>query len=456
MEVKAKNLNSANAKADATIDAAELKAKTENLAKKAAKNMRIDGFRQGKVPTKVIIDRYGKSIENDAKNELLADAVQQALKLLKKESKDMIGEPMVSKFNEKDGVIDAEIEISFRPDVKIDAIDDIMPKFSTPRVTKKEIDEKIDEFLKMIAPIEKIDKKSLEKGDFAKFDFEGFLDGVAFDGGKAENYVLEIGSNQFIPGFEDAMIGLKPGESKEISVTFPENYGAANLAGKPVTFKIKLHEIQAKKVAELNDETLKKLMPNDKEPSAEKLQNNVKEQIKNEKFVKVLNDELKPKFADAAVEKFNFDLPKNIVDQEIDMRFRNSWGEFSDDEKKKFQEDRAALDKQRETYRNEAERSVKLTFIIDEIAKIRKVTLSDQELVQAIYLEAYRSGMDPKKHLEYYKNQGMLPAVKMALIEEKLFNELFKLDDKEEKAEKSAKSDEKEPKKTTKSKKASE
>ena len=174
-------------------------------------------------------------------------------------------------------------------------------------------------------------------------------------------------------------------------------------------------------------------MPNEKEPSAEKLQANIKEQIKNEKFAKLVNEELKGKFADAAVDKFEFDLPKSIVDQEIDMRFRNNWGTFSEEERKKFSESKEAVDAEREKYRKDAERSVKLTFIIDELARIKNITVSDQELVQAIYFEAYRAGIDPKKHLEDYKNQGMLPAIKMALIEEKLFNDMFKLNDKEDK-----------------------
>ena len=203
MEVQAKSLDKANALADATISGAELNNRVENLAKKAAKNMKIDGFRQGKVPLKVIMDRHAKALEDDARNELLGEVVKESLKILKKELKDLIGEPMINKLDKDGNDIKTQIEISFRPEVKIDEIESIMPKFTAPKVTKKEVDDRINEFLKITAPIEKIEKDKLEKGDYAKFDFEGFVDGVAFEGGKAENYVLEIGSNQFIPGFED-------------------------------------------------------------------------------------------------------------------------------------------------------------------------------------------------------------------------------------------------------------
>ena len=229
------------------------------------------------------------------------------------------------------------------------------------------------------------------------------------------------------------MIGLKVGEEKDINVNFPDAYGAAHLAGKPAVFKVKLHEIHGKKVGKLDEETLKKLMPNEESVSVEKFEERLKEQLRADKMQKLINDELKSKFAEAAVAKFVFDLPKNIVEQEIDMQFRNAWGNFSEDEKKKFSTDKEEALKQRETYRNEAEKSVKLTFIIDELAKFKGITVSDAELVQAVYFEAYRYGIDPKKHLDDYKKQGILPAIKMAMIEEKLFNNLFKKDAKEDK-----------------------
>lgn len=438
MEINAQTLNSANAKAEVKIDAKELQSKVKSLASKAAKSMKIDGFRPGKVPVEVVIKRYGKDLEADAKNELFGAAVNDALKDLNKDASEVIGDPMVRNLEEKDGVIEASLEISFKPKLEIseEELNEIMPSFSTPRVTKKEIDEKIEELLKQIAPLEKIEKDALEKGDFAKFDFEGFLDGKAFDGGKANDFVLEIGSGQFIPGFEDGMIGLKPGEEKDITVTFPSEYGAKDLAGKETVFKVKLHEIQAKGKGELNEATLKQFMPNEENPDEEKLKEDIKKQIRDEKFYAKLGEELKPEFAKKALEKFKFDLPSNIVEQEINMRFRNDWGTFSAEEQDKFQNDEKAFEEKKESYKQDAEESVALTFVIDAVAKLKKIEVSDQELVQAIYFEAYRNGLNPKDHLEYYKNQGMLAPMKMALVEEKLFAELFNLDKKDAKEDK--------------------
>ena len=440
MQVNAKNVNKANAKVSATISADVLEAKVNQLAKEAAKTANIAGFRKGHVPASLMLQKYRKEIEGDAKNRVLGDIVGDGLKELGKSLNDTIGEPLVTKFDEKDGNIDVEITISFRPEVDVKGYESLLPAYEAPKVEQKEIDERIDNMLKIFGSLEKSSKKELGKGDFAKFDFEGFVDGKAFEGGKAENYILEIGSGQFIPGFEDGMIGLKVGEERDVKVTFPAEYGAAHLAGKDAVFKVKLHEIGEQKKAELNEETLKKIMPNEQNPSKEMLEASIKDQIRTSKFITLLNGEIKDKFAQALTKKFNFDLPENIVDQEMNVRFRNDWYSFSDDERKKYQEDKKALEAKLESYKEEASNSVKLTFIIDELAKVNKIEVSDQELIQTIYMEAYRSGRNPKEHMEYYKKGGMLPAVKMAIVEEKLFLHLFPLpeDEQIEKAKKAS------------------
>ncbi|EIZ7226339.1 trigger factor [Campylobacter upsaliensis] len=426
MEVKAKQLDSVNAAASVKIPSGSINTEVENLAKKASKTIKMDGFRPGKVPVSAVLKRYEKELRNDAEQNLFKNAVDSALKELKKDLKELVGEPYFEKFERENDAIIAELVLSFKPELKLDGYEKCIPEFSTPKVSKKEIDEKKNELLKRYATTEAIKtKRALKEGDYAKFDFEGFIDGKAFDGGKAENYVLEIGSKQFIPGFEEAMVGMKSGEEKDISVTFPKEYGAANLAGKDAIFKIKLHEIQELKFPELNEELLKKLLPNEEKASEELLDEKLKEQIKNEKLFKLINEELKAKFADSLIETFEFDLPKGILEQEIDMQFRQAFGAFSEEEKKEIQNDKDKYEAKRNSFKDEAKKSVKLTFIIDELAKLRKIEVSDQELVQAVYFEAYRYGFNPKEHLENYKKQGALPAVKMALIEDKLFNDIF-------------------------------
>lgn len=426
MEVKAKQLDSVNATASVKIPSGMIKSEVENLAKKASKSVKMDGFRQGKVPVNAVLKRYERELTQNAEQNLFKTAVNDALKELKKESKELVGEPYFEKFDRKDGEIIAELILSFKPEIKLDDYEKLIPKYEIPKVSKEEIDKKKEELLKRFATAEAIKtKRALKEGDFAKFDFEGFIEGKAFEGGKAENYVLEIGSKQFIPGFEESMIGMQIDEEKDIKVTFPKDYGTAHLAGKDAVFKIKLHEIQELKIPKLDEEMLKKLLPGEEKPSAEILDKKLKEQIENEKLFKLVNDELKAKFADALIEKYHFDLPKGIVEQEIDMQMHTVLNTLSEKEAQELKASKEKYQEKRDSFKEEAQKSVKLTFIVDELAKLRKIEVNDQELIQTIYFEAYRYGMNPKEHLENYKKQGALAAVKMALIEEKLFNDIF-------------------------------
>lgn len=426
MEVKAKQLDSVNATASVKIPSGMIKSEVENLAKKASKSVKMDGFRQGKVPVNAVLKRYERELTQNAEQNLFKTAVNDALKELKKESKELVGEPYFEKFDRKDGEIIAELILSFKPEIKLDDYEKLIPKYEIPKVSKEEIDKKKEELLKRFATAEAIKtKRALKEGDFAKFDFEGFIEGKAFEGGKAENYVLEIGSKQFIPGFEESMIGMQIDEEKDIKVTFPKDYGTAHLAGKDAVFKIKLHEIQELKIPKLDEEMLKKLLPGEEKPSVEILDKKLKEQIENEKLFKLVNDELKAKFADALIEKYHFDLPKGIVEQEIDMQMHTVLNTLGEKEAQELKANKEKYQEKRDSFKEEAQKSVKLTFIVDELAKLRKIEVNDQELIQTIYFEAYRYGMNPKEHLENYKKQGALAAVKMALIEEKLFNDIF-------------------------------
>ncbi|WP_300702040.1 trigger factor [uncultured Campylobacter sp.] len=434
MEIKAKALDTVNTQVTVDISSSDIKQEVEKLALKAAKTMKMDGFRVGKVPVSAVIKRYEKELKQDAEQALIKESITKALKDSKKEAKDLVGEPYFEKVERKDEGLQGELILSFKPELKLDGYEELIPSYQTPRVTKKEIDEKKENLLKNFAKTESIkEDRELKEKDFAKFDFEGFVDDKAFDGGKAENYTLEIGSKQFIPGFEDGMLGMKKGEQRDIKVKFPDDYASANLAGKDAVFKIKLHDIMELKFPNLDDDLLKKILPNEKEPSEEMLDNKLKEQIKNEKLYKLINDELKVKLADALLEKYDFDIPKGILEQEIDVQFRNAISTYTKEELESFKTDESKYKEKRESFRKEAVKSVKLTFIIDELARLRNIFVNDQEVIQAVYFEAYRYGSDPQKLLESYRQQGILPVVKMSLLEEKLFNDIFSSKEKESK-----------------------
>ena len=427
MNITTKKIDSANAQIDATIDSKTIESNVEKFAKEAAKSMDIAGFRKGKVPVAVVKKRYGDKLAEDAKNEAVREAYTKGLEELKLDQTTLIGEPIVEKFDEKDGMIEISLSVATKPEIKLDGYKDLIPEIETPEISKDDVKEKIDSMLKSVAPMSKVeDRDELQKGDFALIDFEGFIDDKAFEGGKAEGHLLEIGSGSFIPGFEDGMVGMKVGENRDVKVTFPTEYGAKDLAGKEAIFKVSLLEIQEKKIsADISDETLKQLLPNEEKPSKEMLEERVEKQLLAEKLAPIYGDDIKPKYVDALVEKFEIDLPKSIVEQEMDIAFRRVLSDMKEEEIKKFSEDVETYKAKREEFRKEASDSVKITFLVDELAKLEGVEVNDQEVMQTLYFEALQMGQNPQEMLKSYEDQGLLPAVKMAIVEDRLFNKLF-------------------------------
>jgi len=426
MQVKTERKDSVNISVKVEVDNSAIEAKVDKLVKKYAKNMKINGFRKGKVPTAIVKSRFGDEIKQESRNELLRDAFTSAKSDLKIEDSKVLGEPRVIDFKDEGEGFKAELKIELRPDIELGKYDDLVPEFKVAEVSDEEVEERLKAVaLSSVLP-EKIEKsRALKNGDFAKFDFEGFIDGVPFEGGKAEGYLLEIGSKGFIEGFEEQMVGMKESEEKEITVKFPENYGKAELAGKDATFKIKLLEIQEKKLPALDNELAKSLLPNEENPTIETVRDMVKKQIENEKLSKLYNEELKPQLIELFIENINFDLPETIIEQEIDIKVNQELQTLERAEAEKIVADEKEVEKLREKHKEDATKSVKATFIMDELARAEKVGVSDNEVYQTIYYEAMSMGQDPGMILEYYQKNNVLPAIKMGIIEDKILNKLL-------------------------------
>lgn len=427
MQIKVEKVDGVNAKVEAKISKELLKKKEDKIVDGIAKNAKLDGFRQGKVPKAIVKERNKNQIEQDVNSQALRELLDLAIEELEMEIGSIIGEPQVSKFEKVADGVETELKISFRPNVTLEGYEECIPEIKTPRVTKKEVQERIDDMLKGSAPFKDAEEgKALEKGDFAVIDFEGFIDGEPFQGGKAEGYSLEIGSGSFIPGFEDALIGMKIGEEQEINVNFPKEYHSADFAGKPAMFKVKLNKIQTKDIPEkLDVEDVRKFLPEEENLTVELFEEKVKDQIKSEKLSKLYNEDIKPKFVEKVVEKITFDLPENIVEQEIDMILKSSLQGKKPEELNEYKDNPDKLKEERDSLREDASNSVKLTFIVDELSRKEEISVSDEEVNQMIYLEAMQRRQDPKAYLEEYEKKGLLPSVKMAIIEDRLFGKIF-------------------------------
>lgn len=427
MEFNANRVDGANAVITATITKETIETNLDKVAKQAAKTMNVQGFRKGKVPVAVVKQRYADKLREDAEADALRTVLNNGLKELTIPNEDLIGEPNISKFDKKeDGSIEVEIAVATKPQIDLGDYKSLLPEVAEKEIDVADIDARLEEISKSSAPLAKIARKRAAKdGDHAVIDFEGFVDGVAFEGGKAEQYPLLIGSGSFIPGFEEQVIGMKYEEQKDIIVTFPESYQAKNLAGKEATFKVTLHEIQEKAAAVLDDEFAQKMLPNEENVTIDTLREKIKEQMKAEAMGKYYREELKPEYLETLVKRIEFALPNSVVDQEINYALNNKVRSMKEDEIKALQEDASKVEEIRNELKEDAVNSVKATFIIDALAKAENVQVSDQEVMQVLYYEAMQMGQNPQEVVKQYQEAGYLPAIKMSMIEEKVISKLL-------------------------------
>jgi len=428
VKVTVNKIDDANIVVSGEIEKSAIDKIVDRLAREAGKQIKVDGFRAGKVPAHIVKKLHGDKLTQDAEGEALRELMNEGLKEAGVNASDMIGEPMFKKFDKQDDKIEVELEISLQPKFEAEGYAAVVPTFDKPEVEDSDVDARIEELAKQSAPLEKIKRKRMVRdGDTVLIDFEGFVDGEAFEGGKAEKYALKIGSGSFIPGFEEQIIGMKYEEEKTITVKFPEEYQAENLAGKDAEFKVKLHEIQEQVVPEINDELAQKIT-GDEKATLEDLKNRIKDQVQNEKVAKLYQDELKPKVIEALIAHFDFALPNNIVEQELDNQVNQKAQTMTQEELNEYKENPSKVDELRDELRDEAKNSVKATFIVDALAKAEGIKVEDAEVSQALYYEALMSGQDPQQIIEYYQKNNLLPAIKMSMIEDKLFGKLLGLD----------------------------
>ena len=427
MEFNANRVDEANAVVSATVTKEVIEANLDKVAKQASKTMNIQGFRKGKVPVAVVKQRFAEKLTEDAEGEAIRKVLADGLKLLNIKNEDLIGEPSISKFEKKEnGSIEVEISVACKPNIDLGDYKSLVPAVDLKDIDEAEITARLEEIAKSSAPLQKIARKRAAKeGDFAVIDFEGFVDGVAFEGGKAEKYPLQIGSGSFIPGFEEQVIGMKYEEQKDITVQFPKDYQAKDLAGKDALFKVTLHEIQERKVGELNDEFAKQMLPNEKDATIDTLREKIKEQMVATEKATYYREELKPQFLDTLVEKINFALPKTVVEQEINFALNGKIRSMSEAEINELKENPSKIEEIKEELKTDATNSVKATFIIDALAKAESIEVNDQEVTQLLYFEALQMGQNPQNVIKQYQEAGYLPAIKMSIIEEKVISKLF-------------------------------
>lgn len=383
------------------IEGKEWQDALDKAFEKANKKVKIDGFRQGKAPKEVFIKKYGEeSLFMDAADLVLQPAYQKMLD----ENKDVeiVAQPEVAlKSISKDGV-EFVFTITTKPEVKLGKYKKLGVKKEKVEVTKEEIESALNETLNRYA--ENVVKEGkVENGDIAIIDFEGFKDGVAFEGGKGENYSLTIGSNTFIPGFEDQIIGMSKDEEKDINVTFPEDYHSEDLKGQKVVFKVKVNEIKTTKIPELDKDFFEDLAMegiDSKESLEKQLEENIKahkEQHAEDHYI----DELLKK----GIENMEVDIPEAMINEELDRMIRQY------EENLKMQgltleqfyqftnSDEAAL---KDQMKEEAEKRVASRLLLEAIKVEEKIEIADDEAKKEAEELAKKYNMEKDEFLKLF------------------------------------------------------
>jgi len=426
MEIKTNKIDGANAEIEAVIPKTIVDANIEKIAKELTKTANVQGFRKGKVPVAIIKKQYGQKLVEDAEAEALREVLNKGLSELEISNDKLIGEPNITRFDKSDDKIEVTVKVAIRPEIDLGTYADSVEEFDKPTISEDDITARLEQLASSQGKYKDLKRKRMaRKDDQVTMNFEGSIDGKIFEGGTAENFDLVLGSGQFIPGFEDQVIGMKIDEEKVVKVTFPENYGGNDLAGKDAEFKVKITNIKEKAKVEVDDALAEKVLAGQDNPTLENLTSQVKAQMENEAIAKLYNDDLKPALLEKLVAEVKFDLPEFVVDQEIDVSLNKKASTMSEDEIKELRENADKLTELRETFREEAERSVRATFIIDSLALSEGVKVEENEVMQTIYYEAMQTGQDPKVAYDKYKEAGYLPAIQMSMVEDKVLTQIL-------------------------------
>jgi trigger factor len=382
--------------------------------KKVVKKVVVPGFRKGKVPRAIFEKRFGvEALYQDALDILLPEAYEAAVK---ETGIEPVDRPEIDiEQLEKGKPLIFKATVTVKPEVKLGQYKELEVEEKDFSVKPEDVDAELERMRKSQGQLIAVEDGTIEKGDRIILDFEGFIDGEAFEGGKAEKYNLEVGSGTFIPGFEDQLIGMKAGEEKEIQVTFPEDYHVENLAGKPATFKVKVHEIKRLSLPELDDEFAQDVSEFDTlEELKADIENKLKERREQEKESHIRNELVEKASANAEVE-----IPDVMIEHETEQMLRQfaqnlAYQGLTLDMYKQFTgQDEKAL---KEQFKGDAEKRVRANLVLEAIAKAENIEVTDEDVEQEIKQMAEQMERDVAEVKQLLERQGAIDSVKEQLL----------------------------------------
>ena len=410
------------------VGAEEFEAAVDKVYRKNRKNISVPGFRKGHAPRKIIEGMYGSGVfYEDAIDELYPAAYAQAVE---QEGLDPVAYPKVEVVEAGKNGFTFKALVTVRPEYKIGTYKGLSASKEEVKITDEDVENELKPYIQRATRLVNVEREAKE-GDTVLIDFEGFDNGVPFEGGKGENYALELGSHSFIPGFEEGVVGLKPGDEKDLDVTFPEDY-TPELAGKPVVFKIKVHEVKEPQPPVLDDEFAKDVSEFD---TLEEFKKDLGEKLK-ERREHAAEHAFEDAVMDALIENLEVELPQAMVDFRADQVIQD-YAERFERQGIPFQQylqmTGQTLESMREQGRGAAERQIKYEMALDAVAAAENMAVTDEEL------EAEYKSMAEQYSMEVDQVKAAAPAddVKTTLLRRKAL-ELVKAEAKAEKPKKTA------------------
>ena len=375
-----------------SIDAATFCDAIKAVYKKEAKNIQIKGFRKGKAPLHMVEKLYGEAVFfDDALNmlyegELLGAVEEAGLVLVDVEKTD------VTSVSKAEGAV-MKVTVIVEPEVTLGEYKGLAVERTAPAVSAKEVTEELERMAERNSRTVTVEDRAAELKDMAVIDYEGFVDGVAFDGGKGESYTLTLGSGQFIPGFEEQIVGHNAGDEFDVVVTFPEEYHAADLAGKEATFKCKLHEIKAKELPVMDDEFAKDVSEFD---TLDELKKDIKAKAL-ERKTKAADEEVENKLIEAVVNGMTAEIPDAMYEnrsneqvREFDYRLRSQGMDLQT----YLKYTGSSVEDLKASFREQSEKQVKMRLALEAIVKAEAIEASEEELAAEYEKLAGMYGME--------------------------------------------------------------
>ncbi len=366
------------------------------------KDAKVDGFRKGHVPADVLEKKFKKEIEGEILNHIISEEYRKAVE---ENNLSPIADIKLEKYEDNEDNVEVVFTIPVLPEITLGDYKSVKVEKEALDVNDEKVNAEIEIMRSNAGKLKEVaDDEAAKDKDVANINFEGFVDGEAFDGGKAEGFDLTLGSKSFIDTFEDQIIGHKKGDEFDVNVTFPEEYHAENLKGKPAVFKVKVNSIKRKEEAELNEDLAKELGYD----SVEDLKAKTKENLTKREETRIEN-EYKGKVVDAVVEGVNFEIPEAIVEREIQFqinRFAQQLQMQGMSLNQYFEMTGQNIEKMRESIKESAEKSVKRDLVLNEIAKVEKVEATEEEVNAELDRTAIMYGMDREGLIAEVKKSG--------------------------------------------------